>query len=63
MKLGGDDPEDTLLLLNLIGQEQAEFRAFAKGVKAAFNHSGTFDGYDEFEKWLYQEWDDYREGR
>lgn len=55
--------EETLELLNQVCGEQAQFEAFCYGMRSAFNHRGRFDDFEDFETWLYNEWDDYREVR
>lgn len=54
---------ETQLLLNRLHAEQDQFEAFTKGMRVAFQHDGEFESFDDFESWLYGEWEEYREGR
>lgn len=54
---------DVCKLTNRLRAEQDQFEAFIEGAQSAFNHRGTFEDFDEFEKWLYEEWDEFREDR
>lgn len=54
--------EEVRRLMNRISREMSEFHAFTTGIQVAFRRSEAFDDFDEFESWLYDNWDEYREG-